>query len=112
MRYSIQGAGSSQWSRQFDPDNVAIDSAGLHLTVQPPVSDDSVPSAGIYTNRCVHHHLGFKNMRAKTFHVADSRDFHFGAYHFEAQATDQPGTVSAFYVYEDDENEVRIMPLV
>ena len=49
MQYTVPGEGSL--SRRFDPANVAIDSAGLHLTVQPPGPNDTVPSAGIYTIR-------------------------------------------------------------
>jgi len=73
-------------SRTFEAANVAIDSAGLHLTVQP-INGTQVPSAGIYTK---------------------SEDFGFGSYHFEALFTNISGTVEAFYVYKNDSNEVDV----
>lgn len=39
-------------SRTFQPGNVALDTAGLHLTVQP-INNGQVPSGGIYTKRLV-----------------------------------------------------------
>jgi len=74
-------------NRNFTPDNVAIDSNGLHLTVAPASSDGSVPSGGVFTK---------------------SKDFGFGYYNFEAQLSSQLGTVRAFYVYFNDSNEVDI----
>jgi len=72
--------------RAFQAGNVAIDSAGLHLTVQPG-NNGQVPSAGIFSK---------------------SNDFGFGSYHFEAQFTNITGTVEAFYVYKNDSNEVDV----
>jgi hypothetical protein len=37
-----------------------------------------------------------------------SVDFGFGSYHFQAQSTNVAGTVQAFYVYLNDNNEVRL----
>lgn len=73
--------------RMFNQSNVAIDSNGLHLSVQPALPNGSIPSGGIYTK---------------------SVDFGFGSYHFQAQSTNVAGTVQAFYVYLNDSNEVDI----
>jgi hypothetical protein len=37
--------------RMFNQSNVAIDSNGLHLSVQPALPNGSIPSGGIYTKR-------------------------------------------------------------
>jgi len=47
FRYMVGSIGL----REFQSSNVAIDVAGLHLTVQPPDVNNSVPSGGIYTAR-------------------------------------------------------------
>jgi len=82
MVKTIQHPGGD--SRMFTQSNVAIDSNGLHLSVQPVLSNGDIPSGGIYTKSV----------------------FGFGSYHFEAQSTNVAGTVQAFYVYLNDNNEV------
>lgn len=72
-------------TREFDPSNVAIDSTGVHLTVKATPSGQPVPSAEIFTN---------------------NTDFGFGSYHWSAQTSGVAGTVTAFYLYKSDTNEV------
>ncbi|KAK0554866.1 hypothetical protein OC845_000507 [Tilletia horrida] len=75
----------SEMSRAFNPSNAALCDDGLCLTVQPVGQDNKVPCAGVYTKET---------------------DMHFGNYYAEVQIPSTQGTVSAFYVYKTDENEV------
>ena len=50
MDYSYYHDGGTA-SRAFEPNNVAIDQKGLHLSVQTETVDKKVPSAGLYTRR-------------------------------------------------------------
>ncbi|KAK0550639.1 hypothetical protein OC844_006698, partial [Tilletia horrida] len=83
MRNEIQRA-NSDMSRAFDPGNAGLCNGGLCLTVEP-ASKNKIPSAGVYTK---------------------DTNLHFGNYYAEVKIPATVGTVSAFYIYKSDTNEV------
>ncbi|CAD6931148.1 unnamed protein product [Tilletia controversa] len=83
MQNSIKRENSAV-SRAFDPNNAQRCDDGVCLAVQPQ-NNDKVPSGGIYTK---------------------SKGMHFGNYYTEVKVPSAHGTVSAFYVYKTDINEV------
>jgi hypothetical protein len=87
MAYTLQHSAAV---RDFEPSNVVIDQAGLHLTVQPVNPNSNVGCAGVLTKRSV---SLCKLVLHRQFMIFISRDFGFGAYHFEAQTTNIAGTV-------------------
>ncbi|KAE8226680.1 hypothetical protein CF319_g754 [Tilletia indica] len=83
MRNAIKRENSAI-SRAFNPENAGLCGSGLCLDVRPQ-EDTRVPSGGVYTK---------------------SKEMHFGNYYAEVKIPSTPGTVSAFYIYKTDVNEV------
>lgn len=83
--YNIDQPGAP-YVRNFSADQVALSDRGLELTVSPADGRD-VPCAGIFTKES---------------------SFFYGSYRARYLAGTVPGTVSAFYNYNNDSSEVDI----
>ncbi|KAL9932808.1 hypothetical protein V8E36_008507 [Tilletia maclaganii] len=83
MRNAVQRVNTAT-ARAFDPKNAGLCNDGLCLYVNPS-SNQEVPSAGVFTK---------------------DTGYHFGNYYAEIKIPPSAGTVSAFYVYKNDTNEV------
>ncbi|KAL9932810.1 hypothetical protein V8E36_008509 [Tilletia maclaganii] len=84
QNYSIARAGTSM-ARDFKPENANLCPDGICLLVKPADNETHVPSGGVYTK---------------------SNGYHFGNYYAEVKVPAIAGTVSAFYIYLNDNNEV------
>lgn len=76
---------TSPYTRTFLPSQASIEDDGLHLKITADTSADTVYSGAINTL---------------------SKDFGYGSYQMTGKVTNLTGTVSAFYVYYDDNSEV------